>query len=42
MNTIELAQALSIDGMYNITIICPYDMEIPETEFIHKYSIEFS
>lgn len=42
LNTNELAEALSTNGMFNITIICPYDVPVKENEFVHKYALEFS
>jgi D-ribose pyranose/furanose isomerase RbsD len=42
LNTNELAEALSTNGMFNVTIICPYDVPVPESEFIHKFALDFS
>lgn len=39
MNTIELAKALSMEGQFNVTIMCAFDVDIEETPLIHKYPV---
>jgi hypothetical protein len=36
-----MGKALADDG-FNVTIFCPYDTDIKETRYLHKYSLPFS